>query len=87
METFGLFKQSEVPRRDGGRSSDNGINCTRLGKQLNVLWKKKKMLFLVLSSDLFMEGAPALWNGAGLVGRASLPSWESHVPCFNDFWW
>lgn len=32
---------------------------------------RKKILFLGLSSGLFMEGAPALWNGAVLAGRAS----------------
>lgn len=87
MDTLGYLNSLEAPRWDGGRSSDNGINCPELGKQLNVLWKKNKQLFLGFSSGLFMEGAPALWSGAWLVGRASLPSWESHVPCFNDFWW
>lgn len=75
---LGYLNSVEAPRWDRGRSSDNGRNCTRLGKQQNVLWKKK-MLYLGLSGGLFMERAPALWNGDGLVGRASLPSWESHA--------
>lgn len=45
---------------------------------MHKVWKaagcpleEKKILFLGLSSGLFMEGAPALWNGAVVVGRAS----------------
>lgn len=42
---LGYLNSLEVPRWDGERSSDNGINCTRLGKQLNVLWTKKKKCY------------------------------------------
>lgn len=42
---LGYLNSLEAPRRDGGRSSDNGINCTRLGKQLNIIWKKKPVIF------------------------------------------
>lgn len=42
---LGYLNSLEAPGWDGRRSSDNAIKCTRFGKQLDVLCKKKNIIF------------------------------------------